>query len=86
VAAKVMAPVGREVGIYYDGARLEPGDGLRTPTGRLYLVTAVRVQRRGGHIGRQHLRAVVAEAPAPDGVRVLPIHWYRRQRRKRDTA
>jgi hypothetical protein len=76
----VKAPPGSEIGIYYDGAAVEPGDALQTPTGRLYLVVAVRRQARGRHVGRQHLRAVVAEPPVPEGVRVLPIYWYRRRR------
>lgn len=75
----MAAPVGAEVGLYYDGwvKDLAAGDALRTPRGRVYLLTDVRRQQRGKHIGRYHLRAVVADA-VPDNVRVFPIHWYRR--------
>lgn len=76
----MTAPEGAEVGIYYDGRPLEPGDALVTPTGRTYLVTAVRRQTRGKHVGRQHLRCVVAAA-APATARVVPLYWYKRGRR-----
>lgn len=79
------APAGSVVSIYYDGAftPLQPGEALRTPTGRTYLVVDVRVQNRGLYIGRQHLRCVVTEGEAPAGVRVAPLHWYKRERRQR---
>lgn len=77
------APAGATVGLYYDSPRaVESGDFLRTPTGRTYLIESVRIQGRGLHVGRQHLRATVMEAghvPEPDA-RVLPIYWYGRSR------
>lgn len=77
----MTAPVGREVGLFYDGwvDDLDAGDALRTPTGRVYLITAARRQQRGKHVGRWHLRAVVADQ-VPNDVRVFPLHWYRRRR------
>ena len=76
------APIGREVSLYYDGCQqLEPDNCLQTPTGRTYYITHVRVQTRGQHRGRQHLRAVVVEKP-PEGSKVHPIYWYPRKRRK----
>jgi hypothetical protein len=56
------------------------GDALRTPTGRTYLIVERRVQKRGEHVGRQHLGCLVAKEPPP-GVRVRRMHWYRRARR-----
>ena len=76
----MKAPVGAFVRIYYDGRPLSPGDYLLTPTGRLYQVITVRVQQRGKHRGRQHLRCLVDETPI-GGRRVLPLHWYPRVRR-----
>lgn len=84
-AVRGPAPTVRKPGepakLYYDGIRtVEPGDYLRTRTGRTYLVTAVRVQKKGRHVGRQHLQTVVMD-PArelePDAV-VHPLWWYRR--------
>lgn len=76
-----MKAPGEPAALTYDSARpVEPGDYIRTPTGRTYLVTSVRVQARGRHAGRQHLATVVM---APDHVvepdaTVHPLHWYRR--------
>lgn len=76
------APVGAVVGIYYDGhAQLELGHALKTPTGRTYVVVAIRRQQRGKHRGRWHLRCLVADAP-PAGVPCHPLYWYRRDRRQ----
>lgn len=69
--------MGAVVRLSYDGDLLRPGDGLRTRTGRLYLALSVRVQVKGAHAGRQHLRCMVAKE-APAGARVLPLFWYRR--------
>ncbi len=78
----MAAALGAVVGIYYDGARpLAPGEALRTPTGRTYLVVDVRVQARGRHVGRQHLRcAVVDQLDA--GTVIHPLYWYKRARRR----
>jgi len=82
----VIAPAGTEVGLYVDmAARVDLGDVIETRSGRRYLVRSVRVQERGKHAGRQHLRAVVLE---PDdraivglaAPRVHRIRWYRRDR------
>lgn len=76
----MSAPIGAQVGIYYDGfADVEIGDIIRTPTGRCYLVDTNRIQQRGMHIGRQHLRCtVIAETDVPADAEVHPIHWYPR--------
>lgn len=75
------APAGAWVGIYYDGL-VARGQYLRTPTGRLYEVVAVRVQRRGAHVGRHHLRCIV-KTEAPPGAAVRPLYWYPRARGRR---
>jgi hypothetical protein len=83
------APPGSEVGLYVDlAAAVHVGDAIRTQTGRSYLVVRRRVQLRGRHIGRQHLRAVVLEedvvqecaggVPAQLVPVVHQIRWYRR--------
>lgn len=74
-----VAQVGSEVGLYYDAPfLLAAGDQLVTPTGRLYEIESVRVQSRGRHAGRQHLRATVLPPDAScDGTR-HELHWYRR--------
>ncbi len=78
----MKAPAGALVGIYYDGRDLHRGDWLRTPTGRCYEVVSVRVQARGKHVGRQHLRCLVVNGWRPPSARVLPLHWYPRGHRR----
>lgn len=79
----MKAPAGAVVGLYVDTKTmtLEPGDVVRTGTGRSYEVLEARVQQRGKWAGiRQHLRVLVL----PDGYRLAPgqrmlrIWWYRR--------
>lgn len=77
----MTAPVGALVRFSYDGRAVAPGDALRTPTGRTYVVASVRVQARGRHVGRQHLACLVAREPPADA-RVLPLRWYARRRRR----
>lgn len=74
------APIGRDVGLYYDSPRaVAAGDYLQTPTGRTYLVRAVRVQAKGIHVGRKHIRAIVVDgATVADSATVHPIYWYKR--------
>ena len=73
-----MAPVGAVVGLYVDlVARVAIGDVIETQTGRSYQVLAVRVQLRGKHAGRQHLRVLVIERAHPDATIHL-IRWYAR--------
>ncbi len=74
------APEGAIVSITYDGGRVEVGDALRTTTGRLYVVVARRVQQKGDHRGRQHLRCAVQgkDALPPPGANILPLRWYKR--------
>lgn len=64
------APVGALVGLFYDGL-VARDEYLITPTGRTYLVVSARVQRRGTHRGRRHLRCLVVAEPPP-GVRTRP--------------
>lgn len=64
------APAGAEVGLYVDlRERVFVGDVIETQSGRRYAVVDVRVQARGKHRGRQHLRAVVLgeDDPGPMG-------------------
>jgi len=72
------------VGIYVDlVARVEVGRVIQTQTGRRYGVASVRVQLRGKHRGRQHLRCVVlADDDVTCGM-VHEIRWYKRWRRPR---
>lgn len=80
----MTAPVGAEVGIYVDmRERLEVGDVLETGSGRRYGVAKIRVQTRGRHVGRQHLRVVVLDRDAPCSGAMYVIHWYARRRRAR---
>jgi predicted transcriptional regulator len=71
------APKGAVVRIYYDGAAVHVGEALQTPTGRTYLVLERRLQVRGKHVGRQHLRCVVG-AELESGTKVLKLRWYKR--------
>jgi hypothetical protein len=57
------------------------GDAIETPTGRTYVLTSVRRQERGMHVGRWHLRAIVVEK-APEGAVVHPLYWYRRKSKR----
>lgn len=78
----MTAPAGSTVGLYVDlAAPVEPGHVIETQTGRRYGVTSVRVQMRGRHIGRQHLRCIVLEAGQEIGDAVVHrIRWYSRRR------
>lgn len=83
----MSARAGAEVGLYMDSRdEIEVGDALvSNTTGRAYLVMSVRVQQRGDHIGRQHVRAIVFnhhfDLP-PDHGKLLRFAWYTRPRRK----
>jgi hypothetical protein len=78
----VTAPAGAEVGLYVDLVKqVAVGDVIQTQSGRAYSVTEVRVQLRGMHRGRQHLRAVVLERDVDlTGAFVHRIRWYKRGR------
>jgi hypothetical protein len=82
----VTAPVGAVVRIWYDGRPVAPGDVLQKPTGRCYTVASVRVQRRGKHVGRQHLACLVTARNLVDvvarGGRIRPLRWYPRRRER----
>lgn len=74
------APRGTEVGLYYDSSNpVQVDDFLQTQSGRTYLITSVRIQEQGKHIGRQHLRALVSgpEEIGPED-KVHLILWYSR--------
>ena len=61
----MTAPAGAIVGLYVDLLRsVHEQDVIETPSGRRYLVMSVRVQLRGIHRGRQHLRALVMQPDA----------------------
>lgn len=81
----MTAPAGAVVSLYVDlVARVRLDDIIETRSGRRYLVLGVRVQERGKHAGRQHLRARVLEHDDTllyDGPwRLHRIRWYRRDR------
>lgn len=76
-----MKPDGAIVSIYVDlRATVNPGDIIRTATGRSYLVLAARRQTRGKRRGRQHLRAVVNGRSPDVSSTVHEIRWYKRGR------
>lgn len=77
----VTAPPGAIVRIYYDGRDVKMGDALQTPTGRTYIVIDKRTQKRGAHVGRQHLACLVATVPPPCETPIVPLFWYRRGKR-----
>jgi hypothetical protein len=79
----VKAPLGANVSLYYDSAiPVSEGDLIVTLTKRTYRVTAVRIQERGIHIGRQHIRANVVDHDEAmeqlEDETVHHLHWYRR--------
>lgn len=82
----MTAPAGAIVGLYVDlVAPVHVGDVIKTQTGRRYQVLAARVQTRGKHRGRQHLRACVLGVDDPvtaigDRQRTHNIRWYVRGR------
>jgi hypothetical protein len=82
----VKRGAGERVWLTYDSPDvLEPGDYLRTGTGRTYLIDSVRVQRAGKHAGRQHLICTVMpddHTPETDA-RVAEIRWYPRRKASR---
>ena len=77
----MKAAVGAEVGLYIDHrGEVEVGDEIVTRSGRRDLVVQHRVQVKGIHAGRHHLRCVVLAPDAerdPDS-RVITIWWYSR--------
>lgn len=82
----MTAPAGAIVSIYVDlAACVDVGDVIETQTGRRYSVLTKRVQARGAHVGRQHLRVLVMapDDPLPTSGMLHRIVWYRRGRGRR---
>lgn len=80
----MTAGIGDVVGIYMDTTqRLIPGNYIQTGAGRTYEIITVRVQTRGKHEGRQHLRVMIVPAENAEGRTVTPIRWYSRNRKRR---
>lgn len=78
----MRAPLGALVSIYYDSPRrVAPGDALVTPGGRTYLIAEVRIQARGKHVGRQHLKCIVGDGSEKVAGETYPIYWYPRRRK-----
>ena len=78
----MKAAIGSIVSLYYDSPReLAMGHCLITKTGRVYQIVDLHRQTRGQHVGRWHIRALVAES-IPAGSITHPIYWYRRQKRR----
>ena len=82
----MTAPAGAEVGLYVDLiAPVHVGDVIETRSGRRYIAIAVRIQDRGKHRGRQHLRVIVLGEGDPItrlGDREPSVHrirWYVRR-------
>jgi len=78
----MTAPAGAIVSLYVDlVAPVAIDDIIETHTGRLYRVLAVRVQQRGKHAGRQHLRCLVLDGDdTAVGSTIHRIRWYKRGR------
>lgn len=78
------APIGRNVSIYMDAREiLGIGDLVVTGTGRCYRVTSNRIQEKGKHAGRQHLRVDVVDreqamAEADEDTLIIRLAWYSR--------
>jgi hypothetical protein len=83
----MTAPIGAVVGIYVDLIdRVSIGDMIETSSGRRYQVLTVREQQRGAHVGRQHLRCLVAPcnwSPSHEGAKTHRIAWYKRTAKRR---
>lgn len=81
----MTAPAGAIVAIYVDlVSPVAVDEVIETESGRRYSVIAVRVQERGKHKGRQHLRCIVMPADEPQhGEKTHRIRWYKRGRGKR---
>jgi len=82
----MTAPAGAIVGIYVDlKACVDVGDVIETTSGRRYSVVAKRVQARGKHVGRQHLRVSVMapDDPLPATGILHRIVWYQHGRGRR---
>lgn len=81
----MLRSVGTDCRIYVDGLPwLRVGDALVTGGGSGYLVTEIRIQKRGANVGRKHLRCIrVQPGDLAADVRVFVLHWYRRQRAAR---
>lgn len=77
------APDGAIVSLYVDlVSRVADGDIIQTGTGRRYHVLEVRVQQRGKHAGRQHLRCLVmSRGDKLAHATVHQIRWYSRDRK-----
>lgn len=78
------AAIGSEVGLYYDGFEVvEEGDVVKTATtGRCYRTISNRIQAKGIHKGRQHLRVqVIDPADVTEDDKVHLLHWYSRNKR-----
>ena len=77
-------PLYTECGLYVDLVEdVRPHEVIRTGAGTCYRVASVRVQVRGLHAGRQHLR--VLRIPPEDvgpGDTVHEIRWYPRGRKR----
>jgi autonomous glycyl radical cofactor GrcA len=83
----VTAPAGAIVSLHVDLiARVDVNDIIETESGRRYRVLDVRVQQRGKHEGRQHLRVIVLgkndEHDEHDVYTVHKIRWYKRAKRR----
>lgn len=81
----MTAPAGAIVALYVDlVSPVAVDDVIETESGRRYSVIAVRVQARGKHEGRQHLRCIVMPDDEPQhGEKTHRIRWYSRSKRRR---
>jgi hypothetical protein len=79
------APVGAIVRIAYDYCETGPGpnagDVLVTEAGSAYLILDLRRGRRHERFNLRCLKLAGVKA-VPRGARVLPLQWYRRDKRR----
>lgn len=75
------APAGALVSIYMDTlVTIREGDYIVTTAGRKYEVETVRRQKRGIHVGRQHMMVTVLpdDAELTNDARIHRLRWYKR--------
>ena len=78
-------PLGTTCTLYHDSPRdVEAFDVIRTGAGTCYRVLEVRIQERGKHVGRKHLKCLrIAPEDVEEDDKVHPLYWYSRDRKRR---
>lgn len=82
-------PLGTTCKLHYDSPReVEAFDVIRTePAGTCYRVLEVRIQERGKHAGKKHLKCVrIAAGDVEEDDVVRPLYWYQRSSNRKRRA